>query len=41
FPSARITKRLQFSDIYRVEWDVIPTADSDPVRIDFFGEIKK
>ncbi|QXN67519.1 minor tail protein [Klebsiella phage vB_Kpn_3] len=41
FPSARITKRLQFSDVYRVEWDVIPTADSDPVRIDFFGEIKK
>ncbi|EJT0117227.1 hypothetical protein NVX19_003478 [Salmonella enterica] len=41
FPLARITKRLEFSDVYRVEWDVIPTANSDPVRIDFFGEIKK
>lgn len=41
FPSARITKRLEFSDVYRVEWDIIPTASSDPVRIDFFGEIKK
>ncbi|QXV84317.1 minor tail protein [Escherichia phage SelmaRatti] len=41
FPSARITKRLDFSDVYRVEWDIIPTASSDPVRIDFFGEIKK
>lgn len=40
FPSARITKRLDFSDVYRVEWDIIPTASSDPVRIDFFGEIK-
>lgn len=41
FPSARITKRLEFSDVYRVEWDIIPTTSSDPVRIDFFGEIKK
>lgn len=41
FPSARITKRLNFSDVYKVEWDIIPTASSDPVRIDFFGEIKK
>lgn len=40
FPSARITKRLDFSDVYRIEWDIIPTASSDPVRIDFFGEIK-
>lgn len=40
FPLARITKRLDFSDVYRVEWDIIPTASSDPVRIDFFGEIK-
>lgn len=40
FPLARITKRLNFSDVYKVEWDIIPTASSDPVRIDFFGEIK-
>ncbi|EBS3195859.1 phage tail protein, partial [Salmonella enterica subsp. enterica serovar Virchow] len=40
FPLARITKRLDFSDVYKVEWDIIPTASSDPVRIDFFGEIK-
>lgn len=41
FPLTRITKRLDFSDIYTVEWDVIPSASSDPVKINFFGEINK
>lgn len=40
FPLARISKRLKFSDLYQVEYDVIPTADSDPVEINFFGERK-
>ncbi|MFP9170068.1 hypothetical protein ACLI2G_14885, partial [Enterococcus faecalis] len=40
FPLARISKRLNFSDLYQVEYDVIPTADSDPVEINFFGERK-
>ena len=40
FPLARISKRLNFSDLYQIEYDVIPTADSDPVEINFFGERK-
>ncbi|EJB4242425.1 hypothetical protein MT068_001516 [Salmonella enterica] len=40
FPLARISKRLNFSDLYQVEYDVIPTVDSDPVEINFFGERK-
>lgn len=35
FPLARITKRLEVADVFRVEYDIIPTEDSDPVIITF------
>lgn len=38
FPSTRITKRLNFADVYRIDYDIIPTEDSDPVSIHFRGE---
>lgn len=33
FPLARITKRLEFAEVFRVEYDIIPTENSDPVTI--------
>lgn len=37
FPSTRITKRLELTDVYKLEYDIIPTEDSDPVSIHFRG----
>lgn len=41
FPQTRITKRLNMTDVYRVEYDIIPTELSDPVTIHFLGENDK
>lgn len=38
FPSTRITKRLDFSDVYKIDYDVIPTEYSDPVTIKLLGD---
>lgn len=38
FPQTRITKRLNMTDVYRVDYDIIPTESSDPVVIQFLGE---
>ena len=38
FPQTRITKRLNMTDVYRVEYDIIPVETSDPVTINFLGE---
>lgn len=40
FPLTRIIKRLDFTDVYSIEFDVIPMPESDPVTITFFGEEK-
>ncbi len=39
FPSTRITKRLDVSDVYTIAYDVIPMEDSENVQISFIGEI--
>lgn len=40
FPSTRITKRLNLSDVYKLDYDIIPSEQSDPVSIHFRGENK-
>ncbi|ATS94099.1 minor tail protein [Pectobacterium phage DU_PP_V] len=39
-PLARITKRADFSDVFKLEYDIIPTEDSDPVTISFMEKIR-
>lgn len=38
FPSTKITKRLDLTDVYKIDYDVIPTEQSDPVRIKLIGD---
>lgn len=38
FPSTRITKRLDLADVYKIDYDVIPTEYSDPVSIKLIGD---
>lgn len=38
FPSTRITKRLDVSDVYTIGLDIIPTENSEPVTIKLIGE---
>ena len=38
FPSTRITKRLDLTVVYKIDYDIIPTEYSDPVSIKLIGE---
>lgn len=40
FPSTRVTKRLNHSDVYTISWDVIPQMARDNPTITFNGESK-